>query len=298
LLGSANLSRSALCSGVEADIDGEDSEGRLLRWFNGYFHDDLRTSNFDDARLAKLEIAFSARAKSKIAFNKVLMSEAPRDPLYEPEPDSAVIMETLFSKLGSEVTPLNFDNAANNLRSLHLIMEGLDGTRPLTGKTLSELKLLGLVEDGEFSELGQAAKIAGSAVDLAKIWMAWLKRASAERLLAVSPTGKLVRARNAFQRFWMLPAELTEFFIANSQNPSADDRKKLQTIELLANANRTLPSLTLDDVEVLSSVLSNTSALSQTSAEAIVDYLRNKAPRGWRSPDRRLAVEAWRDAAE
>jgi hypothetical protein len=71
----------------------------------------------------------------------------------------------------------------------------------------------------------------------------------------------------------------------------------LQTIELLSNTGRNLSRLELADVETLASVLGNTTLLSPQAAEAVRDYLANKGVRGWRVHDRRLAVEAWRDAA-
>jgi hypothetical protein len=158
------------------------------------------------------------------------------------------------------------------------------------------MKLLGLSDSGQLTPLGMVAARAASVQELAGIWMTWLKTASDTELRSASPSGQLIKARKVFERFWTLPTEVTDHFIERSENPSSKDKLMLQTIELLANAGRKLPSLTLDDISILSTVLRDTSALSLKAAEAVRDYLDNKGKRGWKYPDRKLAVIAWRDA--
>jgi hypothetical protein len=205
-------------------------------------------------------------------------------------------VEAAFATLTPGVTPLNFDKAGNNVRQLGLIRDALEGRRPLTGKTASEMKLLGFVDDRQLNPLGRQAAQARSDRGVADIWMRWLKGASEHDLELVSPSGQLSRARQAFRTFWTLPPEVTDFFIARAERPDPSTRRVLQTIELLANTGRTLSQLSLADVRTLATVVESTAGLPAASAEAVRDYLANKGPRGWRVHDRGLAVEAWRDA--
>jgi HKD family nuclease len=137
LMGSANLSRSALISGVEADLAGEDSAGKLKIWFDGLFDDNSKSANFDEDRLTALDLAFSSRTKSRIAFKRFNKSKIQPENQAESTVDDASIMESIFSNLELGTTPLNFDKAGNNIRRLGMIFDVLHGTRDLVGKTRS-----------------------------------------------------------------------------------------------------------------------------------------------------------------
>lgn len=67
-------------------------------------------------------------------------------------------------------------------------------------------------------------------------------------------------------------------------------------IELLANTGRSMATLTLNEIDTLAQLLEATEQLSPRVREVILDYLGNKGTRGWREPDRKLILEAWRDA--
>jgi HKD family nuclease len=296
LMGSANLSRSALITGVEADLAGEDKAGDLRKWFDSLFDDNTKSTDFDDERLAALEEAFVSRVKSRIAFKRLSTPKKKTARSVEASAEDALLMESVFAGFEGKPTPLNFDKAGNTVRQLQLIFDLLHGTRTLKNlaKQRNEMKLLGLAEAGKLTDLGVIAADATTINDLAQIWMGWLKVTSDAALLKISPSGQLAKAKKVFERFWTLPAEVTDYFILKSENPSPEDKKVLQTIELLVNARGNLASLNLDDISVLSTVLSDTSGLSPNAAEAINKYL-NKGTRGWDAPDRRLAVLAWRD---
>ena len=296
LMGSANLSGSALVMSVEADLSGEDKAGELRAWFDNLFADNALSTDFDEIRLTALDNAFAARTRSRIAFKRYSSQKKQKEVPVDSRAEDAGIMESLFASLEPGVTPLNFDKAGNNVRQISMILEILHGKRALSGKAASEMKLLGLAELGQLNSLGKRAAKAQSIDSLAKIWMAWLKTASAADVAKASPAGQLRRAQVAFQIFWTLPKDVTDFFVKNSDRSDPRKTPLLQTIELLANAGRKLPALTLEDIQVLSTVLRDTSLLPPVAAEAIKKYLRNKGARGWDSPDRRLAVTAWRAA--
>ncbi len=293
LLGSANLSKSALESGVEIDVSGEDAGDTLANWFDAIFADASRCAPFDAARLAALDKAWEARLKSRLVYQRAV-SVARRPAASDLGAASAV--ETAFADLSPGVTPLNFDKAGNNVRQMGMISDLLAGRRRLEGKARSEMKLMGFVENGQLNALGRRAARIGTDAGIAAAWAGWLKAAPESDLLSASPSGHLLRARQAFRAFWSFPAEVTGFFIANAHNPPERIKRVMQTIELLANTGRDLSQLSLADIETLAAVLDNRSALRPEAAEAVRDYLENKGRRGWRVADRRLAVEAWRHA--
>lgn len=298
MLGSANLSKSALETGIEIDISGDDADGTLAAWFDQLFNDPRKCAVFDQARLQALDKAWDARLKSRLTYQRALGNartgaEGAAD---DGELSAASVVESAFANLQPGATPLNFDKAGNNVRAMGMLREGLEGRRPLTGKLASEMKLLGFVEDGQLNALGRAAARARSDRGVADIWMRWLKAATDAELLAVNPQGRLLRARLAFRSFWTFPSEVTDFFTANAVSPPLNTKRVLQTIELLANTGRDLSQLSLADVRTLSTVIDNTSSLPEAAAGAVRRYLDNKGPRGWTVADRRVAVESWRDA--
>ena len=290
VLGSANLSGSALQRGVEAAFTADDPKGEALAWFEGIWAS--QSEPFDEARLQVLEVAFSARIKGNLAAARakpVPVAAVPRDPI------AAETIEAAFGGLPDIVVPLNADKAGNNVRTLRRMKEILDNPSQLKGKAFSEFKLIGLARDGGYTAVGQQAQ-GRTLTGIAQIWMQWLKHASAAEIAAANPSGRLARGAIAFNTFWSFPQEVRDFFLANSTKPNAATRRSLQVIELLANTGRRMPALTLSDVSTLSKLLTATSQLSPRVRAVITDYLDNKGTRGWSEPDRKIILEAWRDA--
>lgn len=290
ILGSANLSRSALETGVEAIYSSEDSDEQALGWFNNIFSQ--RSSAFDEQRLAALEAAYAARIignLTTIRAQPVPRSNAPEDPT------AADVIASAFGALPDIVVPLNADKAGNNVRTLRRIDQVLNDSAQLKGKALSEFKLLGLASGGGYSAVARAAK-GRSIEEIAKLWLGWLKHASPAEITAANPSGRLARAVIAFDTFWSFPKQVRDYFLAHCESPAADVRPELQVIELLANTGRRLASLTLDDVSTLANLLSARSELSPRVREVVRDYLENKGTRGWNEPDRKIVLEAWRSA--
>jgi hypothetical protein len=171
----------------------------------------------------------------------------------------------------------------------------LNGPKPLKAdKSAGDMGRLGFASNLKLTALGQAA-VGKDWEGIAQLWAAWLKQADQADLLTINPTGRLVRARLAFETFWTFPEEVTGFFLEQSEGAKGGTRALCETIELLANAGRPLPSLSLDDVATLSSILNATTALPPAARESIKDYLENKGTRGWNFPDRKIILEAWRD---
>lgn len=115
-------------------------------------------------------------------------------------------------------------------------------------------------------------------------------------MAAANPSGRLAQAKIAFAAFWAFPDEARSSFLDRAQSPSLQDRPVLQIIEVLTNAGRRLPTLTVADVRALAPLLRRSGALPPAIAATVRDYLENKGTQGWGEPDRRLILEAWRDA--
>jgi HKD family nuclease len=290
VLGSPNLSRSALESGVEAAFTADDAQGQALAWFDDLFAN--KSHVFDAAKLQELEAAFAARIKGNLATARarpVAAAAVHRDPV------AAEAIEAAFGALPNVVVPLNADKAGNNVRTLRRIKEVLDDPTQLKGKAFSEFKLIGLARDGGYTPTGIQAQ-GKSLAEIANIWMRWLKHATPVEIQAANPSGRLAQGAIAFETFWSFPQDVRDFFLANSTKPNNQTRPSLQVIELLANTGRRMPTLTMADVSTLSKLLGATEQLSPRIRTIIRDYLDNKGTRGWREPDRELILEAWRAA--
>lgn len=287
LTGSANLSAAALRTSVEAVVAGEDA-GEALAWFDRLF--DQHGAPFDEARLLALEASFAARLKGNLAIVRT------RPPMSLPVDQVAVeAVEAVFASLPALVVPLNADKAGNNVRTLRRIKEVLDDSSQLAGKALSEFKLIGLAQGGDYSPLGRSLR-GKSLAEIARGWVGWLKHAPEAEIAAANPSGRLARGRIAFATFWSMPAPVRDFFLTHATAPDAVARPLLQVIELLANAGRPLPALSLADVDTLSALVREPDRLPSDIRAVVGDYLENKGTRGWGEPDRVLALNAWRDS--
>lgn len=297
-LGSANLSKSALQTGVEAISTGNDEDGEALSWFNSIFDNKTLAAQFDNTRLEIMDEAWKARLKSRLTYQQIVESQEPKIIVQTGDNtiEAASIIESAFAGIGSEILPLNIDKAGNTIRNLERIKQILQEPVLDKGKAgRSELKQLGFTFDGKLTELGEEARADGTLPGIARLWTRWLRVAPTQVLREINPTGKLIRGRATFEIFWSFPKEVTEFFLENSLGAEGQDRRICQTIELLANAGQALPQLTLQDAKVIAANLSATTTLRNETSLAISGYLKNKGGRGWKFPDRRLILEAWRN---
>lgn len=292
VLGSANLSQSALKASVEAVIAGEDDDGYLVAWFDAMFDDKKRSTSFDEKRLARLELWSAARLKSRLTFQRSASKKTKPNNVDVAATDT---IEKAFATLPRRLVTLNADKAANNVRTFRQMKKVLDGTVALKGKAFSELKLIGMAANGGFTPLGKS--IQNSSIEkIANKWMNWLKHASEQEINSISPSGQLAQTRTAFATFWRFPKKITAYFLENCESPSKEERPVLQTIELLANTGKSFPGLTVEDVKTLSTIVTETSQLETFQRAIIRDYLKNKGTRGWRLSDRKTILEAWKNA--
>lgn len=288
MLGSANLSEPALMTSVEAGVVIDDADGVIATWFDDMF--DNRSAVFDNQRLAKLEANFAKRMKAELGFrqksNKATSANAQ---------DGRELIDALFSGLGLYIAPLSFDQAGNNIRNIGHARSVLAMSN-WTNKQRSEMKLLGFSEAGQFTPLGQAALGDPSDAALAKRWIKWLKKTPDAQLATLSGNAALVQFKSALRQFWTMRAEVRNFFLHESGVSRTPERTVLQAIELLSNVNSDVSSFTLDEIRALAPLLGTLAAFPTNVRQTVSDYMRNKWTRDWGIPDRRLILEAWRDA--
>lgn len=300
ILGSANLSRSALITGVEATFGGHDETGSLIGWFDAMFDNPAKSTPFDEVRLVSLETSFAARLKSRLAYKRALPKTAATALIESIADEDAA--EAAFASLDADPLPLNIDKAGSTVRTLRYVQELVSRVEPTNPKTATDIKVdsdmkqIGFMLHGLLTELGTRAREAGTLEGIAAEWSTWLKSAAEADLLRLNKTGKLVRARQIFDAFWAMPDTITTYFLENAESPAAKERPLLQTIELLANTRRRWSTLTLDDVATLSTMLRANQGLPDTAKNAVHKYLKNKGTRGWDDRDRHIILQAWRNA--
>lgn len=291
VLGSANLSASALEQSVEV-VTSADDDGTLTKWFEDLFTN--KSEPFSAQHLDAMSKAVAARVKGQLAVQsqldvvkkKATISQlgGAREPL-----------DTIFGALPADIGMLNFDHAGNNVRTLQDARGKLAGPQPFTGKVRSEFGMLGLAVDGRPTPLGMALSTTGTDADFADRWVKWLHDLRENEFL--NSQHRLVRARAVLRTFWKMQPEVRQYFLDNAEAPPANVRPILQTIELLANVKSISESLNLDEVRQLSMLLRRPDLLPPNVRETVRDYLANKGTRGWRVADRRLIPNAWRKAS-
>lgn len=184
LVGSANLSRSAFTTSVEAGLLSADSTGlrTLHDWFNDLF--DTRTAEFTPECLRRMEEAWraaaAARARTRLRVPRRLNNEGIIVPV---EPEDLDAIEDVFATIQLPIGLLNIDYARNNIRNIArartVLGDWNNVRRRNTGtaaKQRSELKLLGFVDESSLTPLGRAAAAAASEAQVARLWCAWLQQ--------------------------------------------------------------------------------------------------------------------------
>lgn len=165
---------------------------------------------------------------------------------------------------------------------------------PNAGKQRSELRLLGLIDDHELTELGRRAAAARSEEEVARVWCDWIRQTGDAALEQLNE--RLPAFKRAVRQFWRLQPEVRDFFLANVQNRA--EKHTLQTIELLCNASDIVQELPLENFRALTPLIAQVERLPEYVREAVAEYHENKGTRGWELPDRRIMPLAWREAEE
>ena len=290
MIGSANLSRSALTQSVEVAMGGVDDDQTLKRWFDDLFAN--RTDVFDEARLKMMAQANAARVRAQLKVARQLAG-VPAAANTPELIDQAELLDSVFTRVPKVIATLGFDHAGNNVRNLGYAMAVVGQATPWDSKQRSEMNLLGLGQSGSPTRLGLAVAGAPTPNEAATRWVNWVKAAPDAELASIGKLRRLVSAKRAIENFWKMDTEVQTYFLNNAENPAGDVRPVLQTIELLANCGPIARRLRLDDIRTLSTQLRDLTALPPDVADSIRDYLDNKGRRNWEFPDRRLIPLAW-----
>lgn len=289
IVGSANLSESALKLGVECGIRTTDRQvlGELQTWFDSLIADNRQTCEFSDDDLQFLERAWKAASALRLRQSLQAPISAGRKGRVKADPES---LEDLFVTVTLPIATLNIDHAGNNIRNLHHLREVIQQFPQLTDKQRSEFHLLGLLDrKNKLTPLGREARQCRSEADLASLWCRWAKRTSDAELSAINPR---IRAfKRAADRFWTLREDVRRFFFDNLSQSS--QRPTLQSIELFCNASQVVADLEIDDFRQLARVIDGP-GLPSALRRATSDYFENKGKRSWRDDDRRIMLDTWK----
>ncbi len=296
LIGSANLSSAAFTNSVEVGFLGEDEVilHTLFMWFNELFR--KQSIRFTPSLLSKMEknwrIVAASRAKTRLRLRRALVASQGS----QVQVDDLDTLEDVFATIQLPLGLLNMDYAANNIRNVSLVRKVLADwsvTRN-SGKKRSELNLLGFANGKNLTPLGHLAAIAGSDEEVAYLWCKWLQETDNRQLERIHH--KLPMAKRVFSQFWRLQPDVRGYFLINAKKPKPLDRRLLQTIEILCNANDIVQELSLEDMRTLAPLLDQSQQIPPHVRDAVVKYFANKGRRGWYFHDRKILPQAWQTA--
>lgn len=292
ILGSANLSESALTTAVEAGISTTHRPllKQLQSWFEELFEDRVHSRDVDAALLTKLEGLWVRAAARRVLARK----SSSRGRTAQPRgvsPENIEVLEDLFATIRMPIGILSFDHAGNNVRNLLRALDVLRRYPRLTDKERSELRLLGFWSDGQLTELGATGRRCTSEQALASVWCRWVAAQTEPDLQQLN--SRLASFKRAATQFWRLRPEIREFFLGNLG--STRQRPLLQTIELLCNGSRVVRKISLEKLRSLAPLVAAPTGLTKFLADCVRDYHRNKGSRSWSSADRLTMLIAWKD---
>jgi HKD family nuclease len=299
LIGSANLSYSAFTTSVEAGLLGTDTKDlkMLKNWFDYVFLKQSETFTRDSLRIMEenWRRAAATRTQNRLRVRRGIVIP-PGTPL-PVEAEDIDTLEDIFATIQLPIGLLNFDYARNNIRNVGYLREVLANWNNVkvgksASKQRSELKLLGFVAEGQLTTLGRAAVAARSDEEVARLWCKWLQQTERTQLESINP--KLLDAKRVFSQFWRLQPDVRDYFLANAVNP--EERRTLQTIELLCNSREVVQELSLEDIRTLEPLLDQPERLPPNIRTEIAEYFDNKGTRSWKFNDRRIVPNAWRQA--
>lgn len=290
VVGSANISDSGLRGGIEAGIVISDAEvlRGLKAWFDELFADRVNTSTIDEAQLKKMDRLWKDLATKRIEAERKIRGRRPRPAETNgPSPGDLDTLEDILSTVKLPIAILSIDQAGNNVRNLKRLLDVLQRYPKITGKERSELHLLGLMEGGDLTHIGNKARKCKTERHLAETWCGWVKVQKEVKLKAVNP--RIANFRRAAEQFWKLRGKVRNFFLKNLRSKS--HRKVLQAIELLCNGSDIVSNLSLSDFEALAPVIARSGKLEGLGP--IVAYMENKGSRSWSEEDRKTILSAW-----
>jgi HKD family nuclease len=297
IVGSANISESGLNMGVEAGVVISDPYALedLKNWFEQLFNDNKHTTAIDRESLKKFDRIWHLAATKRFKIEQIARRRLPKA-IKEivPSPGEVQILEDLFSTIRLPIGILSIDHARNNVRNLKRLLEVLSRYPEIHSKERSELRLLGFVKENSLTELGNAARNCRTERALAETWCNWALHKEDSELEQINP--RIVSSKRAARQFWKLRQQVREFFFSNLR--SNEQRRVLQTIELLCNGSKVVRQLSLSDFVALSSVIMKVQQLPTFLQKPIHEYQSNKGSRSWDSDDRKTMLIAWQSMAK
>lgn len=293
ILGSANISESALTKSVEAGVATRDRPilNKMKRWFDELFKDDEQSYDVDHAMLKKLDLLWikAAEKRAKIVRRSGLSRKGGRK-IKEVSPEENEFLEDIFSTIRQPIGILSFDHAANNVRNLERALNVLIRYPKINSKEKSELHLLGFMEGGELTALGKRARRRKTIHGLASTWCVWVAKQSEADLENLNI--RLASFKRAANQFWKLKSEVSKFFLKNLH--SHKDRALLQTIELLCNGSSVARKLSLSELELLAPKIMKGGEVSKFVVKRVKGYFGNKGSRSWSGDDRKIILTTWK----
>jgi len=293
VLGSANLSESALTTSIEAGVSTTDRRllGQLRDWFNKLFEDVKHSSDVDDALLSKLDRLWERAAAERARVAELQQTRLRGAGRGRKAPSENIeVLEDLFATIRTPIGILSFDHAGNNVRNLGRALEVLLRYPKLSDKERSELHLLGFLKEGRLTNLGAKARRYRTVEGLAGEWCSWIASQSDDELKSLNT--RLASFKRAATQFWKLRPEVHRFFLENLAYPS--QRKLLQTIELLCNGSSVVRRLSLGQIKLLGPQIMNTGRSTTFVAKRVREYQANKGSRSWKGEDRKTLLISWR----
>jgi HKD family nuclease len=294
ILGSANLSESALTTAVEAGISTTNRTllKQLQSWFQELFEDQDHCRDVDDTALKELERSWARAAARRILAQASATPPTQRAQKSVLPPENIDVLEDLFATIRAPIGILSFDHAGNNVRNLLRALEVLHRYPRLTEKEKSELHLLAFLSDeGRLTKLGETARRCTTEQSLATVWCRWVA-AQAESDLQ-RRNSRLASFKRAATQFWRLTPEIRTFFFENLG--SVRQRPLLQTIELFCNGSSVVSRISLDQLRSLAPIVTAPKGLTKFLEDCVREYHRNKGSRSWASKDRLTMLTAWRN---
>lgn len=292
VVGSANLSSSALLSGVEGAVLLE--RGTILEaigeWFDSLW-DGAEEVGIEFVQQYRPSWRKAARARIRLRRYRRRSDRSTRAAAKD-TPEDIDVLEDLCGTIRLPITILSIDQAGNNIRNLKRLLSVLHAFPNISGKARSELHLLGLFEGGKLTEIGRRARQRHTTRSLARTWCGWLKGQTQKDLAVINP--KIARFKRCAHLFWKLRPEVVAFFFDHLEDRAA--RNVVKAIELLCNSDDAVRELKLDDFKALSTLLAEPTGLPVPLRDSIESYHENKGSRSWRGNDRRILLEAFRSA--
>jgi HKD family nuclease len=292
LIGSANLSYSALHTSIEAGIliSDHDTVDEFDIWFRNLAESLSHEVSIDSKWFDLYQNRWAKKSKERVK-----QSTSYREKIDQIE--ATEISDDILSSLNSPISTLGFDHARNNIRTIQFCREKLRD-RTHEGKAKSELTLLGLLKkDGTLTELGSRCMRSASDQAFALEWCLWIKNTSDYDLFQINPS--LLSFKKAASNFWRMETPISNYFFNQQKNITDKEiLAVLKTIEIVANS-RIYLNFELKDIESLASILSKgIPSLAQTSP-ALEEFLSNKGTRSWKGTDDRWTMmTAWKSLAK